>query len=159
MNFLTDRHSWSVCSFSAGEVGILQLYKIMPGQTRQTCGRPLKWCLSVQLSVDLVLCSSLTPHSALAKRGTVAGAQTWKDSDLLGMHRPPLPSGLKTSHLHFFRRDSRMTSTGVIFIVLRSKCKYGKRQDATDLISTSPEEKGAGPRAVMQSEPESLCFS
>lgn len=39
-----------------------------------------------QLSLDLIPRGSFTPHSALG-RGTVAGAQTWRDSDLRGVHR------------------------------------------------------------------------
>lgn len=44
-----------------------------------------------------------------------AGTQMWKDINLLGVHRPPLPSRLNTSHLYFRT-----------FIVLKPKCKEGK---------------------------------
>lgn len=70
-------------------------------------------CLVLPVATGLgPLLGSFTPHLELASGGTVADTQTWKDISLLGVHRPPLPSGLKLP-THIFRT----------LIVLRTKCK------------------------------------
>lgn len=61
-------------------------FEVVPGQARQTvCGGPEIMSVQFfQLSLDLAPHGSFTPHSARAGGGPVAGAQTRRDSDLLG---------------------------------------------------------------------------
>lgn len=71
-------------------------YEVVPGQARQI----VWWIPEVmsvqffQLSLDLVPHGSFTPHSARARGGAVAGAQTWRDSDLPGSQATTTFSGL-----------------------------------------------------------------